>query len=154
MAGLADFFSRHPVSAAFIDEHAGACLGRGVSRVVYEMRLHKKHVIKIEAPGGGFQNVAEWLSWDCAQYMGEASKWLAPCVAISPCGSVLIQKRTSHCPIDRLPGLLPAWMIDTKAVNWGLHEGRPVLHDYGRTLIWNALAEPATKPFDWTSPGV
>lgn len=150
-AKLADFFARNPITPFFMAEHAGPRLGAGAGRAVFALNGHNKHVLKVERFPGHFHNVQEWLTWEYSEYMQAARPWLAPCVAISPCGVMMVQRRTTPIDTALIPPQVPAWATDLKRQNWGLLEGRPVLHDYATSLVWNALASTATKPFGPTS---
>lgn len=127
------------VATDFYDTFCGQRLGGGVGREVFINRFDPTTVIKIETGFRSFQNILEWELWECQQYHKPVSKWLAPCVSISPCGIVLIQKRTEPIPTKLLPKEIPSWCWDVKQENWSLYEGRPVMHDYGITgLLANA----------------
>ena len=69
-----------------------------------------------------------WNDWSADK---EMKSWLAPCEAISPCGTVLLQGRTQPIPKEHYPKRLPKFFTDTKRSNFGLLEGRIVCHDYG-----------------------
>ncbi len=90
----------------------GKKIGEGLSRAVYEFNdpncwgrhidtgapmiasRSSKYVIKVEKPGGMFQNVQEWTVWHWVNGTPLA-KWFAPCISISPCGLYLVQERTA-----------------------------------------------------------
>uniref|UniRef100_A0AAU7VG84 Uncharacterized protein n=1 Tax=Dinoroseobacter phage vB_DshS_R26L TaxID=3161158 RepID=A0AAU7VG84_9CAUD len=125
------------VERDFFQFMCGEMLGRGQYRDVYVFEPDPRFVLKFETGASSFSNVREWDVWQDAQHMGkEVSDWLAPCVAISPCGTVLQQRRTR--PAKTFPDKLPAWMTDTKRGNFGMLGRRFVAHDYGNHLICNA----------------
>lgn len=139
-------FQRFPNTEDFLAQYAGEILGKGSVRRVYAMKGHPSFVLKHEThEEGTFQNVAEWLLWNNARYMEEGRRWLAPCAAISPDGTVLIQKRTRPITLEERPERIPIWMTDPKLANWGRYEGRPVMHDYGLTLLTNGVATKRMK---------
>lgn len=111
----------------------GRRLGRGESRVVYSSAIDKSLVFKFERAKHSFHNVCEWEAWQQYKHIPTIAKWLAPCVAISPCGTILLQERTT--PLQNAPDKLPAFLCDTKMSNYGtLGKGknqRVVCHDYG-----------------------
>lgn len=112
-------------------------LGSGQSRDVYVFAHDPRWVVKIETGSQSFSNVREWDLWQDAQHMGpEVKDWLAPCKSISPCGTVLMQRRTK--PAKVFPDKIPAWMTDTKRTNFGMIGKRFVAHDYGNHLVCNA----------------
>ena len=76
-----------------------------------------------------------------SQHTKEAKQWLAPCVSISPCGSVLIQRRTLPVTKAQLPSKVPAWLTDFKLANWGMLDGKVVCHDYSNNLLMNPVTE-------------
>lgn len=100
---------------------------KGGNRRVYACSLDKSLVVKIEAHGDAFDNVTEWRLWEHFRKTPWA-KWLAPCVDISYCGSVLLMKRTT--PIKKMPAKVPDFLDDLEARNFGKYKGRIVCHDY------------------------
>lgn len=108
----------------------GNLLGSGLYRHVYSGKQDATLVIKYEARNDRCCNRVEWDLW---RYMAEEElgKWLAPCIAISPDGSWLIQKRTEPLQYAQLPEKIPRIFCDTKIDNWGMLDGRVVCHDYG-----------------------
>lgn len=112
----------------------GDKIGEGISRKVYEFRLDPSLVVKVEQKSGRFQNIHEYQFWEDFQWENGIARWLAPCVAISPCGSVLIQKKVEPLRRSDLPKLLPIFLTDLKITNFGLYEGRVVACDYATIL--------------------
>lgn len=112
----------------------GRILGQGASRKVYECAVNQDLVVKIEEEAGGFSNVSEWIMWN--EHLQEhewAGKFFAPCVHISPCGSVLFMRRTH--PPRHYPDWIPAYWTDQKLSNFGMIGDQLVCHDYGTSLI-------------------
>jgi hypothetical protein len=108
----------------------GDVIGSGVARTVFAHRFDPTVVVKIEDGAGSFQNIREWSFWqDCAETK-DVKRFLAPCCDISPCGTVLIQKKTSPIPPGKFPKVLPEFLTDVKPENFGMLEGRVVSHDY------------------------
>ena len=103
-------------------------IGFGMSREVYSSLLFPDWVIKVEDESGKFQNVSEANTWQRVKDTPFA-KWFAPVVAISPCGGILIQKRTTAAL--NYPKKLPLFLGDHKTSNYGMYEGKFVCHDYG-----------------------
>lgn len=143
------FFNDTP-SRDFFELFCGKRLGRGISREVYEHALDPTLVIKFETRGEWFQNIIEYQIWTHMQYAPTVNVWLAPIVHISPCGIVLIQKKTTPPKPGQLPNEVPAWSTDHKASNWGMLRGKPVMHDYGSNLMLEKGATNRLKKADWT----
>lgn len=130
------------VTNDFLSMMLGERLGTGKTREVYVHGLDSSLVVKLETVDSrDFCNVHEWSLWNetvarslPARERKTVQKWLAPCISISPMGSVLIQARTE--PIDKVPRYVPDFLADTHPQNWGLYEGRPVMHDYGNHAIY------------------
>ena len=124
-------------------------IGSGCSRVVYNSRVLKDSVIKIEKDGGAFQNTFEWQVWQELQYTKHA-KWFAPCEWISPCGTVLIMAKTSLA--HKFPDSIPAFLADFKKANYGMLGGKFVCHDYGTfscRLMKVGLTKRMIKVKEW-----
>lgn len=111
----------------------GKPLGSGIAREVYVFGPDPDLVIKLESSACSFQNVKEWDTWQRAQDVEHVARWLAPCVMISSCGSVLLQRRTAVCL--NYPERMPAFLADFKRENYGMLDGRLVCHDYGTNLL-------------------
>ena len=113
----------------FLNLFAGTLLGEGCSRKVFEHRHDKTLVIKVEE-GPTHHNVGEWDAW-CAWGVAKPGQWLAPCVALSPRGRVLLQRRVTPVTLEELPESVPQFLTDLKVSNFGRYEGRIVCCDYG-----------------------
>lgn len=113
----------------------GDFLGEGAFRKVYAHAQDPALVVKIEEGEGHFQNVIEWSVWQ--QAPADLRRWLAPCVAISPMGTVLMQRRCEPLRASELPPRVPSILTDLKISNWGLLDGRPVCLDYGFVTLRN-----------------
>lgn len=113
----------------------GPLLGEGISRRVYVNKNDPTTVIKFENKPGSFQNINEWETWRYLQWHPVAKLWLAPCLRISSCGTMLIQKRAKPLSDDyKLPDKVPRFITDCKRQNFGLIGKRFVAVDYGYTL--------------------
>lgn len=110
----------------------GDLLGEGIHRKVFECTIDPSLVVKVETAEEyrSFANVAEHKNWDENELYKPVAKWLAPVVAISPCGLVMLQKRVIPLRDSELPAQLPAFLTDVKPANFGLYEGRVVACDY------------------------
>lgn len=143
-----DEYFQATVERDFFHFMCGDLLGSGAYRNVYVFAPDPRFVIKIETGAQSFSNIREWDLWHDAQHMGkEVSDWLAPCVAISACGTVLQQRRTR--PAKTFPDKIPAWMTDTKRQNFGLIGSRFVAHDYGNHLICNSGLTKRLRKAEW-----
>lgn len=127
----------------------GGLISYGMNRHVYKVERDPTIVIKYEPGGDEFQNVMEWRVWQACSNFSKLSKWLAPCVALSPNGVWLIQKRITIIPPEKYPKKVPAWMGDCKYANFGMLDGEFVACDYGmpsfsRLMSRQAKLEPAS----------
>lgn len=112
----------------------GERLGGGIAREVYELAFADDLVIKFEQGAQSFQNVLEWEIWrDVAGTKWQ--RWFAPCVEISPCGAVLIQKRAKPLRDGFLPKSLPSFFSDIKPENFGMVGRQVVAVDYALTYL-------------------
>lgn len=130
----------------------GPRLGGGISREVYVWGPDPRYVIKLTRPEArcSNQNTMEWETWRQVMHYKPAACWLAPCWMISRGGGALLQRRTRPIPRSRLPTHVPRWATDLKPENWGLLNGRPVMHDYGLTLMLSRGSQTSRlKKADW-----
>lgn len=126
----------------------GDFLGNGVSRHVYTFGVDKSLVIKMEEEDN-FQNILEWNVWNHVKGT-DLAKWFAPVEYISPCGKVLLQKKTKPFRSDnQLPDRIPSFFTDTKLDNWGLLGRQAVCHDYGYHLLLERGMKARTKKACW-----
>lgn len=126
----------------------GDFIGSGAARRVYACKLDPTLVVKIETAAGSFQNVKEWEVWQELQYNKAINKWFAPCVAISACGTVLLQKRAEPAYRKHYPKKVPRCLGDLKYANYGMLQGKFVCFDYGTFLSSNGI-NPGFKKAVW-----
>lgn len=142
----------------------GRVLGQGAARTVYEHAFDPTVVIKFEHTAGNFQNIMEWEAWQRIKHT-DLSQWFAPCLAISPNGCVLAQRRTRR-PTN-YPDKVPAFFTDLKLDNFGIlphgncftdevlvdrnPKGTFVCHDYGLTLLFEKGMTKRMVKADWWS---
>ena len=124
----------------------GDVVGNGVARVVYRVKHRPDLVAKIETGSHSFQNIKEWEFFNYWRHAEEVRDWLAPCEDISPCGTVMLQRRTTPVQHDQLPKKLPKFLTDQKVQNFGMLDGRLVCHDYGLVVV---TADTALRKADW-----
>lgn len=110
----------------------GDKIGGGCSREVFECKLVPGCVVKVELHPWGFENIAEWLTWQVVDGT-PAQRWFALCRRISPDGKLLIMERTRPAAKSQMPRNVPVWCSDLKLSNWGFEgESKTVVcHDYG-----------------------
>jgi hypothetical protein len=123
-------------------------IGGGSARQVYTSPIRPDCVVKVESGAKSFQNVAEWQVWQEVKDTPMA-KWFAPCVEISPSGSVLLMKRTEPAPASMYPRRVPAFFTDLKRENWGMYEGRMVCCDYGVSNLVSCGMTAGTIAAKW-----
>ena len=128
-------YFRNTISLDLLRLICGDVINFGTCRTVYECDLRPDLVLKFETASYRFQNIMEWQIWCDVMHNKKAAPWLAPCELISPCGTVMAQKRTQPLAKDAYPKKLPKFLTDTKRVNYGLYDGRVVCHDYGTAKI-------------------
>ena len=140
-----EYFNNSTISTDLFRLFCGhEVLGSGVARTVYSCPLRPDLVVKVETPSHSFQNVLEWEFWRTWKHDKDMRQWLAPCEAISPCGSILLMHRTQ--PLVKLPTKMPKWLSDTKRSNYGRFRGRVVCHDYGMVV---AGASTTMRKVEW-----
>lgn len=124
----------------------GPEIGSGAYRTVYKHGMDVNLVVKLETTQNKFANILEYEVWDQVKDYPKLAKWFAPCVRISPNGLVLIQVRTTPIAPAQLPKMVPGFLTDFKAENWGMLKGKPVCHDYGNIIIGKS---EKLKRADW-----
>ena len=141
-----DFFDTS-ISRDFFASVCGDMVGQGQGREVYACAINPDIVIKFETRARSFQNVLEHEVWEQVCHTSLA-KWFAPVVDISPCGTVLLMRRTMVPRPGELPDKVPALFTDMKTENWGMLDGNPVCHDYGITI--SNFSTKKTRKAVWT----
>ena len=133
----------------------GEEIGRGASRVTYAMKNDNDYVLKIcEEAVDWHQNLLEWETWLNVKHRPQAvKKWFAPCLLISKCGRMLIQRRVKRLDPNKLPPKLPHFLADFNTKNFGLIGQQVVACDYGAVMqdAWTqvAYAKPKMKKVTW-----
>lgn len=131
----------------------GPKLGEGYSRAVYCHRHNPDLVVKIALPknlyNGVRSNMTEYQLWDSVCWRHDTGvwfkDWLAPVEDISEDGQILIMRRTQPITKTQLPPVVPVWLSDMQLGNWGILDGRPVMHDYGNNLVMEHGLVPKMK---------
>lgn len=116
-----------------------APIGKGAYRDVFAWGTD--YVVKYERVAASFCNAAEMRLWRAVKD-GRMAKWFAPCLAASPNGAWLIQKRTTPVTLSELKRerkRIPSIFTDLKVGNWGRYKGQIVCHDYANIDIGGAL---------------
>ncbi len=126
----------------------GDFIGRGASRSVYQCAFDETLIVKIDEWSGNNANALEWATWRHLADQPTYSRWLAPCIAISPRGDLLLQRKTSPISTGKEPKMLPAWLCDVKPENFGLLKGKVVCHDYN-TLHMLTSREVKMRTAQW-----
>ena len=121
-------------------------IGAGAGRTVYVCDFVPGLVFKVEDQARSFQNVIEWETWERIRET-KLARWFAPCVAISPCGGILVMKRTE--PLTHFPDRMPVFFTDFKRANYGELAGEPVCHDYGTNLLMENGMSSRLKKVKW-----
>lgn len=144
---IAEYFT-NTISKDLLELCVGKKIGQGMSRDVYEYRSDHTLIVKFEVNSGSFQNVMEWETWQRVKNVPEISKYFAPCVRISSCGTILLQKKISTAL--KYPDKLPAYLSDTKRSNYGMYNGNFVCCDYGtHAMIENGMTKRMRKVKWW-----
>lgn len=123
-------------------------IGGGSARAVWSSLLLPDAVIKVEDNAQSFQNVMEWETWHRVKGT-KFEKWFAPCLHISPNGSILVMAKTKLPGMSDLPEKMPAFLCDFKRTNYGLLNGALVCHDYGIPLMFNTGLSTRMQKANW-----
>jgi len=110
----------------------GKKLGEGIHRTVYACRLRDDLVVKVEHEPDHryFANVREDMFYSEYQDNPKIAKWLAPVRFLSPDARILLQDRCEPITEADMPKMLPAFLTDIKADNFGRLKGNIVCMDY------------------------
>jgi hypothetical protein len=129
----------------------GKRLGSGCSRTVFQCKVDRSLVVKIEEdPEWHHQNIMEWEVWQHVEYNKKINKWFAPCIALSPCGRILLQKKVKFRDVSTYPAKIPAFFTDFQATNYGFLGKQFVCSDYGLMLHDVGLGSKRLKKVDWS----
>ena len=113
---------------------AGDFIGEGVDRIVFKSQQHKNCVVKIEDVHPK-SNMLEWEIWELVKHTDNA-KWFAPCVELSNCGKILVQKETKPLTDEEWKDLkVPTFFTDRKKSNFGKIGKQVVAHDYALCIV-------------------
>lgn len=148
MSDIDATYFNNTIARDFFQLMTGEMLGSGVGREVWTLKENPDLVVKFETGAQSFQNIMEWEVWERIQFT-EHARWFAPCVRISGCGTILIQKRTERLPASRLPKQVPTFFTDLKAENWGDLNGKAVCHDYGYHLLMEKGMSKRMRKVEW-----
>jgi len=157
------FKNDYTLLSDFIDFFCGKCIGEGESRSVYEFRLDNTLVIKIDRIDDlkgrrGFNNVSEYeLYNNVKDDYPKIAQFMAPCISISKCGKVMLQKKTRPLTDKEkklLPKKIPALFTDIKLENWGMLSGKFVCHDYANNTCFTLAANTNFKKAEWLERGL
>lgn len=126
------------VSLEILDFLCDDYLGGGISRFVFDFKLNKKFVVKIDCSDRN-ANVIEHNIWvEAKQYEPKLQKWFAPCHELSRCGRIMLQRKCkTGIPFDQFPKKIPDFFVDRKYQNWGMLDGKMVCFDYAGTILSN-----------------
>lgn len=138
------------VSKDLLDLCTDKAISQGSTRSVYKSALAADEVLKFETSARRFQNILEWETWQIVQYFPKHKRWFVPCVSISDCGTILIQKYARDLEESELLAELPVYFADIKRENFGMFNGQVVCRDYGNTfLIDRGFNTTRMKKADW-----
>lgn len=127
---------------------SGRLIGRGQYRYVHACELNPDWVIKFELGSKCFQNIIEWETWNTVVGT-KYEKHFTPCMYISPCGTILLQKFARDVEVSELPLELPRFFTDIKKSNFGVLNGQVVCRDYGANLLMINGLSSRTKKVEW-----
>jgi hypothetical protein len=108
----------------------------------------KDAVVKVETAAQKFQNIMEHETWQRVKDT-DLAKWFAPIEFISPCGVVLVMRKTTEIPTAQYPRKLPKFFTDFKRSNYGLLNGQVVCHDYGTSLLLEHGMTKSMRNVEW-----
>lgn len=127
-------FFRGRTTRQVVNDLCGEMLGSGQHRDVYECRVDRRYVVKVERDPGVavFANVTEWRNYMNLKDWRFVGPWLAPCILINQTGQVLLQERVSWEGKRRkdYPLYVPGVFTDLKLGNFGWIGDRFVCCDY------------------------
>lgn len=147
------YFNVNTITSDFFHLICGEKLGRGISREVFRCAFDPTMVFKFEKDAGSFQNIIEWETWQTVRHTAgfktDYAQYFAPCIGISPCGTILAQKAARKIDRAELPAELPSFFTDIKQENFGVIDGKIVCIDYGNTLLMTKGLNNKKRKADW-----
>ena len=110
-----------------VDHLCGERVGSSKRVVVYVYKPDPRYVIKVPTKKENGHNKTEFLNGQTLIDAG-LGDWIAPCRLEQGC---IVMERTEPMTVDDLPESVPACLkVDATMDNFGLINGRPVMHDY------------------------
>jgi hypothetical protein len=147
------YFNANVITSDMFRLICGEKLGSGAYREVYRYALDTSLVIKIETGSQSFSNIIEWETWNEVRHTAgmkhDYAKYFAPCIAISPCGTLLLQKYARPVCLEELPKEVPRFFTDLKQANFGIYNGNFVCLDYGMHLLMTHGLSNKKRKADW-----
>lgn len=137
------------VGTEFFNLVCGNLLGEGTSRFVFEYKIDKRYVVKIDCSNVSANNL-EWQIWHEIAYVEKMKRWFAPIGTMTTCGRVMLQRRCkTGIPYDEYPKKIPDFFTDLKYENWGMLDGKMVCFDYASTKLLDFKFDYKLVPAKW-----
>ena len=147
------YFNANTITLDFFNLMCSERLGKGVSREVYRSAFDPNIVFKFEKDAGSFQNIIEWETWQNVKFTSglkqDYAQYFAPCLAISPCGTILAQAAARPLDHTQLPEYIPSFFTDIKKENFGIIDDKIVCIDYGNNLLMTLGLNKRQRKADW-----
>jgi hypothetical protein len=147
------YFNVNTITCDFFHLICSERLGKGVAREVYRSAFDPTMVFKFEKDAGSFQNIMEWETWQNVKFTADLkndyAQYFAPCLGISPCGTILAQRYARPLQDEELPKELPAFFTDIKKSNFGILNNKVVCVDYGNNLLMTRGLTHKKIKADW-----
>jgi hypothetical protein len=147
------YFSANTITLDFFNLVCSEKLGTGVAREVFRSAFDPNIVFKFEKDAGSFQNIIEWETWQNVRFTEgmktDYAQYFAPCLAISPCGTILAQAAARPLDHTELPEYIPSFFTDIKKDNFGIINGKVVCIDYGNNLLMTLGLNKKKRKAEW-----
>ena len=149
-ASIASIIDNKIVSLEMCDMFLGDLLGYGISRYVFDFKMDKRWVVKVDCSDRNANVIENNIFVEAMQYDKRLLRWFAPCGQMSRCGRVMLQRKCTMPKQSQYPKNIPDFFVDTKYQNWGLLNGKVVCFDYAGTIL-SKLGNYKMIPADWWS---
>lgn len=127
----------------------GKKIGSGCSRDVYELKLNKRYVVKVERGAFPNGNFTEYHIWSEISEYKKLNKYFAPIIFANEDYRIMIMRRIRFGRKKDLPKKVPHFFFDMHGGNYGWIGKQFVCCDYGGATFTLGWSSKKLKNANW-----